>query len=100
MPRALKAKLVLGPAATAADAPITRVRAAAARAAVAPTSTRRRSRVIACMDCLLVLGGSFIVGTPRSLDAVRDSVSRPSGCSSAAGPMEREPNRVSPAYRQ
>src|SRR5215217_8769940 len=78
MPRALNAKLVLGPAATAADDPITRIRAAAARTAVAPTSTRVRSRVIVCMDCLLDLGGSFIVGTPRSLDAVRDAVSRPS----------------------
>src|SRR4029450_13537237 len=56
MPRALKAKLVLGPAATDADAPITRIRAAAARAAVAPTRTRVRSRVIGCMDCLLDLG--------------------------------------------
>jgi hypothetical protein len=33
----------------------------------------------------LALGGSFIVGTPRSLDAVRDAVSRPSGA--AAQPV-------------
>jgi hypothetical protein len=46
-----------------------------------------------------LLGGSFIVGTPRSLDAVRDAVSRHSG--GAAQPVEkREPNRTSVAYRQ
>jgi len=50
MPRALKEKFVLGPAALAAEAPITRIRAAAARAAVAPTRRRVRTEIVVCIE--------------------------------------------------
>src|SRR5262245_2959623 len=67
MSRALKAKFVLGPAATAADAPPPTMSTAAANAAAAPANTRVRSEIVVCIEWLLDLGDRSLSVRTRAL---------------------------------